>query len=52
MGEADNCLENSERLSCEEGTTYAIYGPPKRPQTMRRSRMANMRENFLFLNSS
>lgn len=44
--EADNCLENSERLSCEKGTRCIFYGPAQR------SRMAKMRENFLFLNSN
>lgn len=31
MGEAENCLENSERPSCEKGIRYVICGPPKRP---------------------
>ena len=31
MGEAENCLENSERPSCEKGIRYVICDPPKRP---------------------
>lgn len=32
-GEADNCLENSERLSCEKETRCIFYVPtPKDPE--------------------
>lgn len=30
MGEADNCFENCERLSCEKGIKCVFYGPSKR----------------------
>lgn len=29
MEEEDNCLENSERLSCEKGIICVFYGPQR-----------------------
>lgn len=52
MGEADNCFENCERLSCEKGIKCVFYGPSKRSKTKRISRTAKMRGDFLFLNSN
>lgn len=51
MEEEDNCLENSERLSCEKGS-HVFSTAPKETSDIRRSRTEKMRKNFLVLNSN